>query len=118
MRTEKGWSVEISPYNPSKSAIQEGEMDNLSGQYIKGYELGERLGAGGFGAVYLAHQSTVGREAAMKIILPRFANHPDFIRRFETEAQCFALLEHLHIVRVAVCVKPFSKTRLSLSLRR
>ncbi len=73
-------------------------MDNLSGQDIKGYQLRERIGTGGFGAVYRAYQSTVGREVAIKIILPGFANHPDFIRRFETEAQIIARLEHLHIV--------------------
>src|SRR5262245_2952504 len=73
-------------------------MENLSGTEIKGYELLERIGAGGFGAVYRANQSTVGREVAVKVILPHFANQPDFIRRFETEAQLVARLEHLHIV--------------------
>jgi WD40 repeat protein/serine/threonine protein kinase len=72
-------------------------MDNQSGGNIKGYELRERIGAGGFGAVYRAYQSTVGREVAIKIILPGFANQPDFIRRFETEAQVIARLEHPHI---------------------
>src|SRR5215510_13164688 len=72
-------------------------MDTLIGSDVKGYELRERIGAGGFGAVYKAYQSTVGREVAMKIILPGFANQPDFIRRFETEAQLIARLEHLHI---------------------
>ena len=73
-------------------------MDNLSGHIIKGYELRERIGTGGFGAVYRAYQSTVAREVAIKIILPGFANQPDFIRRFEAEAQIIARLEHLHIV--------------------
>jgi serine/threonine protein kinase len=73
-------------------------MQNISGQSIKGYELIERIGAGGFGAVYRAHQSTVGREVAVKIILPGLANTPDFIRRFEAEAQLVARLEHMHIV--------------------
>ncbi|MEO8391962.1 MAG: protein kinase [Chloroflexota bacterium] len=73
-------------------------MDTFNGQIIKGYELQERIGSGGFGAVYKAYQSTVGREVAVKIILPGFANHPDFIRRFENEAQLVARLEHLHIV--------------------
>jgi serine/threonine protein kinase len=73
-------------------------VENLSGQIIKGYELRERIGAGSFGAVYQAFQSTVGREVAVKIILPHFANHPDFIRRFEAEAQIVARLEHLHII--------------------
>lgn len=73
-------------------------MNNLSGQNIKGYELQERIGAGGFGAVYRAYQSTVGREVAIKVILPGRANQPDFIRRFEGEAQLIARLEHHHIV--------------------
>jgi serine/threonine protein kinase/WD40 repeat protein/energy-coupling factor transporter ATP-binding protein EcfA2 len=65
---------------------------------IHGYELLERIGTGGFGAVYRAYQSTVGREVAVKVIHPGFANHPEFIRRFEREAQLIARLEHLHIV--------------------
>ncbi|HUF38545.1 MAG TPA: protein kinase [Anaerolineales bacterium] len=73
-------------------------MDNFSGQQIKGYELLERIGTGGFGAVYRARQTTVGREVAIKIILPGFANQPEFIRRFESEAQIVAQLEHLHII--------------------
>ena len=43
-------------------------------QNLKGYELRERIGADGFGAVYRAYQSTVGREAAVKIILPGIAS--------------------------------------------
>lgn len=64
---------------------------------IKGYDLRDRIGAGGFGAVYRAYQTTVGREVAIKIILPGLANQPDFIRRFESEAQLVARLEHPHI---------------------
>lgn len=73
-------------------------MDNLGGRVIKGYELRDRIGTGGFDAVYRAYQSTIGREVAIKIILPHFSNHPDFIRRFETEAHLIARLEHLYIV--------------------
>src|SRR5215831_2164372 len=73
-------------------------MQDLSGTVVKGYELRECIGSGGFGAVYRAYQSSIGREVAVKIILPRLANHPDFIRRFETEAQLIARLEHPHII--------------------
>ena len=65
---------------------------------VKGYEIRERIGSGGFGVVHRAFQTTVGREVAIKIILPHFANNPEFIRRFELEAQLVARLEHLHIV--------------------
>src|SRR5262245_13265048 len=65
---------------------------------LKGYVLQEQLGSGGFGAVYRAVQPGVGREVAVKIIRPEYANHPEFIRRFEAEAQLVARLEHPHIV--------------------
>ena len=74
------------------------EFKDLVQTVIKGYELVERIGAGGFGAVYKAYQSTIGREVAIKIILPGLANHPDFIRRFEAEAHVIARLEHPYIV--------------------
>lgn len=70
----------------------------LSGQMIKGYELRDLIGSGGFGEVYRAYQPAVGREVAVKIILARYANDPDFVRRFEVEAQLVARLEHIHIV--------------------
>jgi WD40 repeat protein/serine/threonine protein kinase len=73
-------------------------MDELVGQSIRGYELHEQVGEGGFGAVYRAVQTVVGREVVIKIILPNFANQPEFIRRFEAEAQLVARLEHPHIV--------------------
>jgi serine/threonine-protein kinase len=38
-----------------------------------------------------------GREVAIKVILPDFANQPEFVRRFETEAQLIARLEHMNI---------------------
>lgn len=64
---------------------------------LKGYKLEERIGAGGFGAVYRAKQTTIDREVAVKIILPHYANDPDFIRRFEIEAHTIARLEHPYI---------------------
>jgi WD40 repeat protein/serine/threonine protein kinase len=72
-------------------------VDPIVTHNLKGYELRDRIGAGGFGAIYRAFQSTVGREVAVKIILPGLANQPEFIRRFEGEAQIVARLEHPHI---------------------
>ncbi|MCP4363141.1 MAG: protein kinase, partial [Chloroflexi bacterium] len=65
---------------------------------IRGYKLLEEIGVGTFGAVHRAYQPVVAREVAIKIILPRYANQPDFIRRFEAEAHMAARLEHPHIV--------------------
>jgi WD40 repeat protein/serine/threonine protein kinase/DNA-binding XRE family transcriptional regulator len=69
-----------------------------AGVQVKGYTLDEQVGAGGFGVVYRATQASVGRDVAVKIILPHYASRPEFIRRFEAEAQTIARLEHPHIV--------------------
>ncbi len=65
---------------------------------VRGYELQRIIATGGFGVVYQAYQPVVEREVAIKVILPQYADHPTFIRRFEVEAQLIARLEHLHIV--------------------
>jgi WD40 repeat protein/serine/threonine protein kinase/DNA-binding XRE family transcriptional regulator len=74
-----------------------GEKD-LSGRAVRGYALGERIGTGGYGVVYQASQPILGREVAIKVILPHFANQPHFIRSFEAEARLVARLEHPHII--------------------
>lgn len=72
-------------------------MNNPILPNLKGYVLEAEIGEGGFGKIYRARQSTVERDVAIKVIQPQFANQPDFIRRFEKEAQLIAGLEHLHI---------------------
>ena len=76
---------------------QDPELD-LKGEPLRGYRLLEQIGEGAFGVVYRATQPQVGREVAVKAVAPELANHPDFVRRFEREAQIVARLEHPHIV--------------------
>jgi DNA-binding SARP family transcriptional activator/tRNA A-37 threonylcarbamoyl transferase component Bud32/WD40 repeat protein len=65
---------------------------------LPGYELREQVGSGAFGVVHRAYQPSIGRTVAIKIIRPEYVNDPQFIRRFEVEAQLVARLEHPHIV--------------------
>lgn len=83
-----------------KEQIRGGSLTIVSQKVegIRGYEIGEKLGEGAFGAVYRGVQKGIGREVAIKIIHAAHANRPQFIRRFETEAQIVARLEHPHIV--------------------
>jgi len=73
-------------------------LDSLSPQGVKGYDLLDEIGAGAYGVIHRALQPVVGREVAVKVIHRQYANDPAFIRRFETEAQTIARLEHPHIV--------------------
>ncbi len=65
---------------------------------IRGYELKEEIGQGGYGTIYRAVQPTINRDVAVKVIRRKYANNPEFIRRFEAEAQTIARLEHPYIV--------------------
>ena len=65
---------------------------------IRGYRLAEKIGEGSFSVVYRSIQPSLGREVAVKQIRAELADRPDFIRRFESEAQIVAGLEHPHIV--------------------
>lgn len=70
----------------------------LVGQDIRGYRFDALIAQGGFGQVYRAFQPVVGRHVAIKVIHPSYANQPNFVRRFELEAQLVAQLEHPHVV--------------------
>jgi len=73
-------------------------MDDLTGRTLRGYEIREKIGEGGNGAIYKAYQTEVGRDVVVKVILSRFADSPEFVQRFEIEAKLVAQLEHPHIV--------------------
>src|SRR6266545_1962209 len=73
-------------------------MMDLSGTTLKGYIVRRKVTEGGFGAIYNAVQASAGREVALKVIQPQFANLPGFIQRFEAEARLVARLENPRIV--------------------
>ncbi|MDX2382370.1 MAG: BTAD domain-containing putative transcriptional regulator, partial [Acidimicrobiia bacterium] len=68
------------------------------GRALRGYRIGERLGEGRHGVVYRGVQPGVGRDVAVKTIRPALADDPEFVARFDSEAQLVSRLEHPHIV--------------------
>jgi transcriptional regulator with XRE-family HTH domain len=87
-----------SPTPPAQAPGAE-QIDGARGESLRrNYELGEQIGGGSFGIVYRAQQLRLERAVAVKVIRPQYADHPDFIRRFEAEAHMVARLEHPHIV--------------------
>ncbi|MFI6657018.1 Stk1 family PASTA domain-containing Ser/Thr kinase [Streptomyces sp. NPDC050523] len=64
------------------------------------YELGQVLGRGGMAEVYLAHDTRLGRQVAVKTLRADLARDPSFQARFRREAQSAASLNHPAIVAV------------------
>ncbi len=64
------------------------------------YRLGEILGVGGMGEVYLAEHRLLKRACALKVINPGSEQHPLALERFEREVQATARLSHPNIVEI------------------
>ncbi len=70
------------------------------GQQISRYEIISEIGSGGFSTVYAAHDPLLDREVALKIMRPLLMSDPDFVTRFQREAQVAANLQHPNIVPI------------------
>src|ERR1700678_2043127 len=64
------------------------------------YRIDKQLGAGGMGNVYLATHLGTTRVVAVKVIAPRWAAEPQFLARFQREAQACGRLRHPNIVNI------------------
>jgi serine/threonine protein kinase len=64
------------------------------------YRIDKQLGAGGMGNVYLATHLGTTRVVAVKVIAPRWAEEPQFLARFQREAQACGRLRHPNIINV------------------
>jgi serine/threonine-protein kinase len=65
-----------------------------------GYELQERIGAGGFAEVFRARDLRLKRDLAVKVLRPDLGLSPDLLQRFRREAETIATLRNAHIVPV------------------
>ena len=64
------------------------------------YEIVVAIGAGGMGDVYRAKDSRLGRDVAIKVLPPSFADDSDRRARFEREAQAVAALSHPNVIAI------------------
>jgi TolB-like protein len=69
----------------------------LEGRRLGPYEVQTRIGAGGMGEVYKAHDTRLGRTVALKVLLPTASSDGSSRERFEREARAVAALTHPHI---------------------
>jgi len=73
----------------------------LTGGFRLGpYEVVSALGAGGMGEVYRARDTKLNRDVAIKVLPEAVAADPDYLARFQREAQVLASLNHPNIAHI------------------
>ena len=75
-------------------------MPLAPGTRIESYEITAPIGAGGMGEVYRARDIRLNRDVALKVLPSVLAADPDRMRRFKTEAQAIAALNHPNICQI------------------
>lgn len=72
----------------------------MVGQAFGNYQLERELGQGGMGTVYLAQDSGLHRQVALKILRSDLGDDPSFAKKFLEEVEVTASLAHPNIIRV------------------
>jgi serine/threonine-protein kinase len=86
------------------AATTSAELAGLEGRLqriVEGkYKIERMVGKGGMGAVFLAHDLTLDREVAIKVLPPDISQDPKVIQRFQQEAKTAAKLDHTNIIPI------------------
>jgi Tol biopolymer transport system component len=75
-------------------------MTRAAGTRLGSYEILSRLGAGGMGEVYLAHDERLGRKVAIKLLADEVNKREEQLRRLVKEARAASALNHPNILTV------------------
>ena len=96
-----GSEAEYCPHDGTLLSEDEELVDPLIGELLlEQFRVEEQIGVGGMGTVYRAHQTTVGRDVAIKVLRPELARDEQAVVRFEREARLTTALDHPNLVRV------------------
>jgi serine/threonine protein kinase len=82
----------------ARSASEAGAEPLEPGSMVGRYLTLSRVGVGGMGIVYRAHDTELNRTVALKVLPPHLCQHPEYLRRFRTEARAQARLNSPYVI--------------------
>lgn len=85
---------------PVPEAEEAGLLADLQAVTLGEYDVVGMVGRGGMGVVFLAHDITLNRKVAIKVLLPSLLSGAAVVARFRREAQIAASLRHRHITSI------------------
>jgi serine/threonine-protein kinase len=86
--------AQLSARPADEPAVEPLEPGSMVGRYLTL----SRIGVGGMGIVYRAHDTELNRTVALKVLPPKLSKYPEYLKRFHTEAQAQARLNSPHVV--------------------
>lgn len=88
------------PPSPPAGRVDSSRVPSLTGRVVGGFLLEERLGTGGYGAIYRATQQALGRNVAVKAMFRKHPQDATSTKRFLREARLASRLDHPYAAHI------------------
>lgn len=86
--------AQVAAHSSEEPTAETLEPGSMVGRYLTL----SRVGVGGMGVVYRAHDTELNRTVALKVLPPHLCKYPDYLKRFRTEAQAQARLNSPYVI--------------------
>src|SRR5207247_63800 len=97
---QAGDSIEAMAAEAATEMLDDDQAVSIVGKQISHYQVGSRIGRGGMGEVFLAHDTSLGRKVALKLLRSDFTRNEERLRRFQQEARAASALNHPNILTI------------------
>src|SRR5213080_723813 len=97
---QAGDSIEAMAAEAATEILGDDQAGSIVGKQIGHYQVVSCIGRGGMGEVFLAHDTSLGRKVALKLLRSDFTRNEERLRRFQQEARAASALNHPNILTI------------------